>query len=55
MSTRTGSLFVDRFAGIDRPDHGFRIAPDGMSYMHGAGSTLERLVPAWLLVPKRGG
>jgi hypothetical protein len=33
-------------------DHGFRIAPDGGSYLHGGGSTLERLVPVWLLVPE---
>ncbi len=33
-------------------DHGFRIAPDGGSYLHGGGSTLERLVPLWLLVPE---
>ncbi len=32
-------------------DHGFRIARDGRSYVHGGGSTLERLVPVWLLVP----
>jgi hypothetical protein len=33
-------------------DHGFRIAAGGTSYMHGGGSTLERLVPVWLLSPE---
>jgi hypothetical protein len=32
-------------------DHGFRLSADGGRYEHGGGSTLERLVPLWDLVP----
>lgn len=35
-------------------DHGFRIARDGRSYVHGGASTLERTVPVLLLRPARG-
>ena len=33
-------------------DHGFRIAPDGRSYVHGGSSTLERTVPVLHLLPR---
>ena len=32
-------------------DHGFRLAPDGRGFLHGGGSTLERLVPVLNLLP----
>jgi len=32
-------------------DHGFRLAPDGRGFVHGGGSTLERLVPVLNLLP----
>jgi hypothetical protein len=32
-------------------DHGFRISSDGARFAHGGPSTLERLAPAFLLVP----
>jgi hypothetical protein len=33
-------------------DHGFRIAPDGRSYVHGGDSTLEQLVPVLYFQPR---
>ncbi|MFV2055464.1 MAG: DUF6079 family protein [Thiohalomonadales bacterium] len=33
-------------------DHGFRISADGKCYQHGGASTLERIIPVILLVPK---
>lgn len=35
-------------------DHGFRIAPDGQSYVHGGDSLLERIVPLIELAPPGG-
>jgi hypothetical protein len=32
-------------------DHGFRLAPDGQSFIHGGASTLERIVPVYHLAP----
>jgi hypothetical protein len=31
-------------------DHGFRIAAEGRGYRHGGDSTLERIVPIWILI-----
>jgi hypothetical protein len=33
-------------------DHGFRLAPDGRSYVHERGSTLERVVPVLRHLPR---
>ncbi len=32
-------------------DHGFRLAGDGSGFVHGGSSTLERLIPVFVLVP----
>jgi hypothetical protein len=51
-SNRLVSRFDPTSALLIFADHGFRIAPDGRSYTHGRASTLERLVPVWLLEPR---
>ncbi|MBF0104185.1 MAG: hypothetical protein HQM16_02550 [Deltaproteobacteria bacterium] len=36
-------------------DHGFRLSPDGKSFIHGGQSVLERTVPVIKLLPRLGG